>query len=364
MPDVHMGKGCTVGTVIPTKTALIPAAVGVDIGCGMCAVKTSLKATDLKSLASIRNSIEKVIPVGFGKHEKGNMPNSVVDLWDTQLNNGFERILNFKDIKQSYRDSIEESNHINHLGTLGGGNHFIEICLDETDQVWIMLHSGSRGVGNMIGRVFIDLAKEDMLKTYGYLPNGNQDLAYLTKGTSYFDEYWFALNWASDFAKFNRKIMMEEVIKSLRRGGQVADPNFKADLVAVNCHHNYAQLENHFGEDLYITRKGAVSAKKGELGIIPGSMGKKSYIVIGKGNADSYCSCSHGAGRKLSRGQAKKTFTVQDLRAQTKDVECRKDEGVLDEIPEAYKDIDAVMESQKDLVDILYTLKQIVCVKG
>ncbi|KAG2383321.1 hypothetical protein C9374_004658 [Naegleria lovaniensis] len=379
MPDVHLGKGATVGTVIPMKKAIIPAAVGVDIGCGMCAVKTSLAASDLKSLKVIRESIEKVIPLGMTSYElSGNvgsqkkdseckieLPQESIDIWNAYLKSGYSKIISSRHIKKEYLQEIEKMNNVTQLGTLGSGNHFIEICLDETNTVWIMLHSGSRGVGNAIGRVFIDIAREDMMKSHGsQMHNVDKNLAYLREGTRYFDEYWFALNWASEFAKRNRQVMMNRVIDSLRKCGQVSDPNFKADLMAINCHHNYAQLETHFGEEVYVTRKGAVSARKGEYGIIPGSMGAKSYIVIGKGNEHSYHSCSHGAGRTVARRDARKRFTVQDMEKETLGVECRKDSGVLDEIPSAYKDIDAVMDSQKDLVDVVHVLKQIVCVKG
>lgn len=375
MPDVHCGKGATVGTVIPTKNVIIPSAVGVDIGCGMCAVMTTLHLNDIKldSLSKIRSKIESIIPLGFdGVNEKKfrnlNLMEENENIWRENLAKDFEKILKFSEIgpnqlKKSHIDEIANSNHITHLGSLGTGNHFIEICVDESPQknVWVMLHSGSRGVGNAIGRTFIEIAKEDMLKAYGNLPL-DKDLAYLRKGTKYFDYYWFAVKWAQRFAALNRELMMKRILKTLNNSQLL--PKFQADLLAVNCHHNYVQIERHFNEELYITRKGAVSAQKGEYGIIPGSMGAKSYIVKGKGNSDSYCSCSHGAGRRMSRTKAKQMFNMDNLKEQTKGVECRKDKSVIDEIPQAYKDIDKVMVSQKDLVDVEHILKQILCVKG
>ena len=375
MPDVHLGIGATVGTVIPTKDVIIPSAVGVDIGCGMCAVKTSLKLNDIKldSLSAIRKKIEEIIPLGFSgvdekRFQRFDLLEENVRIWQSKLQKDFEQILTFSEIgpnkiKKSLISKIEKSNNVTHLGSLGTGNHFIEVCTDETPNknIWIMLHSGSRGVGNAIGTSFIELAKEDMLRAYGELPS-DKDLAYLRKGTKYFEHYWFAVKWAQRFASLNREIMMDRIIKTLNNSKLL--PPFKSNLMAVNCHHNYVELEKHFGEDLYITRKGAVSAQKGEFGIIPGSMGAKSYIVKGKGNEEAYCSCSHGAGRRMSRTKAKKNFNLADLVEQTKGVECRKDKAVIDEIPEAYKDIDKVMESQKDLVDIVHILKQILCVKG
>lgn len=373
MPDVHLGKGATVGSVIPTKRVIIPAAVGVDIGCGMCAVKTSLKLNDIKldNMSKIRKIIEGVIPVGFdgcddSKFTKLNLMKDNNSIWNQKLKLGFEKIVSARPsilLKQSQIDTIKNSNTFNHLGSLGGGNHFIEICTDdhEDKNIWIMLHSGSRGVGNAIGRTFIEIAKQDMLKHYGNIPL-DKEIAYLTKGTENFELYWFAVKWAQSFASINREIMMKRIINALNNTNLI--PKFTSDLLAINCHHNYVDLEYHNGEELYITRKGAVSAQNGQYGIIPGSMGAKSFIVKGKGNTDSYCSCSHGAGRKMSRTQAKKMYSVEDLKKQTKGVECKKDSSVIDEIPMAYKDIDQVMESQKDLVDVVCTLKQILCVKG
>jgi tRNA-splicing ligase RtcB len=373
MPDVHLGKGATVGSVIPTKRVIIPAAVGVDIGCGMCAIKTSLKLNDIKldNLSKVRKLIENVIPLGFdgcddAKFKNLNLMKENFNIWNQKLKVGYDKLISIKPsptLKKSQIDIIKNSNSVNHLGSLGGGNHFIEICIDNTEDqnIWIMLHSGSRGIGNAIGRTFIEIAKEDMLKHYGNIPL-DKELAYLTKGTENFEHYWFAVKWAQNFASLNREIMMNRIIDVLNSSNIF--PKFKYDLLAINCHHNYVDSEVHNGEELYITRKGAVSAKKGQFGIIPGSMGAKSYIVKGKGNSESYCSCSHGAGRRLSRNQAKKEFSIEDLKAQTKGVECKKDNTVLDEIPSAYKDIDKVMESQIELVEVYCCLKQILCVKG
>ncbi|HEX9964063.1 MAG TPA: RtcB family protein [Allosphingosinicella sp.] len=359
MPDVHVGIGATVGSVIPTRGAVIPAAVGVDIGCGMMAARTSLHAPDLPdNLEGIRSAIEAAVPhgrdVGRSKRDKGSWgdpPPEIAAAWATLA----ER---FKRITDKY-PRLEKTNNFVHLGTLGTGNHFIELCLDETDQVWIMLHSGSRGVGNAIGSFFIELAKQDMRKWHVNLPDEN--LAYFPEGTDHFDDYVEAVGWAQDFAALNRRMMMTNVIRAIRT--VIAKP-FEAELEAINCHHNYVQKENHFGENVLVTRKGAVRAAKGVMGIIPGSMGAKSFIVRGRGNPDSFDSCSHGAGRLMSRTEAKKTFTLDDHILATEGVECRKDAGVIDETPAAYKPIEAVMAAQADLVEIVHTLKQVVCVKG
>lgn len=359
MPDVHVGIGATVGSVIPTKGAVIPAAVGVDIGCGMMAARTSLVASDLPdNLEGIRSAIEQAVPhgrdVGRGKRDKGSWgdpPVAIVDAWAT-LAQRFDRIV------EKY-PRLKNTNNLVHLGTLGTGNHFIELCLDQDQRVWVMLHSGSRGVGNAIGTFFIELAKQDMRKWHINLPD--QDLAYFPEGTDHFDDYVEAVGWAQDFAALNRRMMMTNVIRALR--GQIAKP-FDAELEAVNCHHNYVTRENHFGENVLVTRKGAVRAAKGVLGIIPGSMGAKSFIVRGLGNAESFDSCSHGAGRVMSRTAAKKLVTLDEHIRDTAGVECRKDEGVIDETPKAYKPIEAVMAAQADLVEIVHTLKQVVCVKG
>lgn len=361
MPDVHLGKGATVGSVIPTKNAVIPSAVGVDIGCGMMAIRTNLYAKQLPdNLFNIRSAIEEAIPVGFGKWHDNAIPEIAINRWDKYLKNDYQKILEkHPKLGMNKKTNQRMINDINHLGSLGGGNHFIEICLDEQQQVWLMLHSGSRGVGNCIGTYFVELAKQEMGELLGQLPD--QELAYFTHGTKHFDDYFFAVNWAQQFAQNNREIMMQILMATL--SDQLKLP-ITADMFAVNCHHNYVQMENHFGENVYVTRKGAVSARKGELGIIPGSMGAKSFIVRGLGNEESFCSCSHGAGRVMSRNQAKKLISLTEHKSATKDVECRKDADVIDESPKAYKNIDDVMKSQNDLVEILFTLKQVLCVKG
>jgi tRNA-splicing ligase RtcB len=359
MPDVHWGMGATVGSVIPTSKAIIPAAVGVDIGCGMMAVQTSLKASDLPDgLGPMRSAIEGAVPHGRtssgGKGDRGawaNVPDPVSDAWG-DLHERFEAIA-------EKHPKVRRANSVNHLGTLGSGNHFIEVCLDEDDRVWCMLHSGSRGVGNRIGSHFIELAKKDMRTWMINLPDEN--LAYLPEGTSHFGEYVKAVGWAQDFARINREVMMRAVVAAIRGLGL---PEFSADVEVVNCHHNYVAKESHFGKNVWVTRKGAVRAREGDLGIIPGSMGARSYIVRGKGNAHSFHSCSHGAGRMMSRTEARRRFTVEQHAEATRDVECRKDKAVIDETPAAYKPIDAVMDAQRDLVDIAHTLRQVVCVKG
>ncbi|SIS74494.1 RtcB family protein [Insolitispirillum peregrinum] len=359
MPDVHLGIGATVGSVIPTKGAVIPAAVGVDIGCGMMAARTSLMAQDLPdSLEPIRAAIERAVPhgrsVGRGKRDDGAWgapPPAIVEAWAT-LSARFDRLC------ERY-PRLNKANHLTHLGTLGTGNHFIELCLDQDARVWIMLHSGSRGVGHAIGSFFIELAKQDMRKWFINLPD--EDLAYFPEGTDHFNDYVEAVGWAQDFAALNRRVMMSNIIAALR--GQISKP-FDAEMEAVNCHHNYVSRENHFGESVLVTRKGAVRASKGTLGIIPGSMGAKSFIVRGLGNPESFESCSHGAGRVMSRNEAKKLVTLDEHIHDTQGVCCRKDASVIDETPRAYKPIDAVMAAQADLVEIIHTLKQVVCVKG
>jgi tRNA-splicing ligase RtcB len=356
MPDVHFGVGATVGSVIPTRGAIVPAAVGVDIGCGMSAVRTSLKASQLPdSLADIRMRIERAVPHGgpgpAGGWRQG-VPNSVMSRWASSGLEARHRTLCEK------HPHLEDGNALVHLGTLGGGNHFVEVCLDEEDRVWVMLHSGSRGIGNLIGRSFIERAKEMLLKRGVHVQDRN--LAWFEEGEAEFADYVEAVGWAQDFARQNREAMMLRVLQTLRE----VLPAFKTDKDAVNCHHNYVARERHFGADVYVTRKGAVRAGAGELGIIPGSMGARSFIVRGKGDADSFCTCSHGAGRAMSRGEAKRRFTVEDHIRATEGVECRKDPGVIDETPMAYKDIDAVMAAQSDLVEVVHTLRQVVCVKG
>jgi len=359
MPDVHMGKGATVGSVIPTRNAIIPAAVGVDIGCGMCAVMTNLVADDLPdSLFALRNQIERDVPVGFNEHKAGtpSVSGPYADILRKNLKKTMDR---YDHLTLKAKLGRADENRIGRqIGTLGGGNHFIEICLDLDNRVWVMLHSGSRGIGNQIGTVAIELAKDQAkVRAWGL---ADQDLAWLDEGTAEFDAYIEAMHWAQDYARFNRDTMMNLVLAALK----TRFSKMKTIGEVVNCHHNFTSWEEHNEQGMWVTRKGAVSAKTGELGIIPGSMGAKSFIVRGKGNKEAYCSCSHGAGRKMSRNQAKKLFTSLDLENQTAGVECRKDDAVIDEIPGAYKDIDQVMAAQADLVDIVHTLKQILCIKG
>ncbi len=362
MPDVHVGKGSTIGSVIPTLGAVIPAAVGVDIGCGMMAAKTTLRADDLPdNLGKLRSAIEQAVPHGMSPKTR-NARGRDTGSWDkppAAVDAGWARLKDEFDEICRKTPKLRHANHYKHLGTLGSGNHFVEVCLDEENFVWLMLHSGSRGVGNAIGSHFIELARQDMRRHMVNLPD--QDLAYLEEGTRHYDDYVEAVGWAQKFARINREVMMQNLIGAVR---SVIRKPFETHVEAVNCHHNYVQRERHFGKDVLITRKGAVSAREGELGIIPGSMGARSFIVRGKGNPESFNSCSHGAGRVMSRTEAKRRFTVADQERATRGVECRKDEGVIDEIPMAYKDIDAVMHAQRELVDVVHTLKQVVCVKG
>ncbi len=359
MPDVHWGMGATVGSVIPTIGAIIPAAVGVDIGCGMMAVRTSLRAEHLPdNLHGVRSAIEAAVPHGRtdngGRNDVGawadEPPVSAKARW-AELETGFNAVI-------EKHPKATHARGLGHLGTLGTGNHFIELCLDEVGDVWVMLHSGSRGVGNRFGTYFIERAKHEMRRWFINLPD--QDLAYFPEGSEGFGDYFKAVSWAQKYARANREVMMEEVLTVLRP----IFPDLTVTVEAVNCHHNYVTQEHHFGKDVYLTRKGAVRAGAGELGIIPGSMGAKSFIVRGKGNPDSFCTCSHGAGRVMSRNEAKRRFTIEDHVKATQGVECRKDAEVIDETPMAYKDIDAVMAAQADLVDIVHTLRQVVCVKG
>jgi len=360
MPDVHWGMGATIGSVIPTIEAIIPAAVGVDIGCGMMAVQTTLTASDLPdNLANVRDDIERAVPHGRSSGGRngdcgawGTIPNRVSRKWST-LSDRYEALI-------EAHPKLARANSVNHLGTLGTGNHFIEVCLDEGDRVWVMLHSGSRGIGNRIGTYFIEKAKNEMMRLNKRLPDIN--LSYLREGTEHFEHYVNAVDWAQDFARSNRVIMMDSVLASMHRSKAL--PGFQTTRLGVNCHHNYVKREHHFDKDVWVTRKGAVRAGLGELGIIPGSMGSRSYIVRGKGNPESFHSCSHGAGRVMSRTEAKKRFTVEDHERATEGVECRKDKNVIDETPGAYKDIDAVMAAQSELVDVVHTLRQVVCVKG
>ena len=358
MPDVHYGKGATVGSVVPTDGAIIPAAVGVDIGCGMMAIETTLGASQLPdSLAALRGAIENGVPHGRtnngGRGDRGAWdapPMPVSKAWKA-LTDDYKTIVD-------KHPKIGGGNDVNHLGTLGTGNHFIEVCLDEADRVWFMLHSGSRGVGTRIGSYFLELAKQDMRRHLKDLPD--QDLAYLKEGTVHFDDYVLAVDWAQRFAMTNRQLMMDNVVRAARE----ILPAFELGATAVNCHHNYVAKEHHFGKDVFVTRKGAVRARLGDLGIIPGSMGARSFIVRGKGERESYCSCSHGAGRAMSRGEAKRRFTLADHAAATAGIECRKDVDVIDETPAAYKPIDQVMAAQADLVEVVHELRQVVCVKG
>ena len=356
MPDVHFGRGATVGSVIPTRGAIIPAAVGVDIGCGMMAIRTSMTGKTLPdNLSRVRSEIERKVPVGNGRGGSfGNTPASV----ETRLRNS--GLADRLDLILAKHGKLSANHFSSQLGTLGGGNHFIELCLDEEDRVWVMLHSGSRGTGNRIGTYFIQEARQALEKrVLGYhVPD--RDLAFFVEGEPLFDDYVQAVLWAQDYARLNREAMMDRVLQACRETLR----EFTTDKQAVNCHHNYVERERHFGEDVWVTRKGAVRAGDGELGIIPGSMGAKSFIVRGKGNPDSFCSCSHGAGRKMSRTAAKAKFSLDDHIQATRHVECRKDKGVIDETPMAYKDIEAVMAAQTDLVDVVHTLRQVVCVKG
>lgn len=360
MPDVHLGMGATVGSVIPTIGAVVPAAVGVDIGCGMIAMRLSLTADQLPDgLGALRSAIEKAVPHGRTNHGRpgdrgawGDVP-ARVDAAFGALSDRWRALVD-------KHGRLERGALREHLGTLGTGNHFIELCLDEVDDVWVVLHSGSRGVGNRIGRHFIGLAKREMERWFVHLPD--KDLSYLPEGSQYFGDYVEAVGWAQDYAAMNRELMMEAVLAALAAAPGL--PAFTAAKTAINCHHNYVVKEQHFGKSAWVTRKGAVRAGEGDLGIIPGSMGARSYIVKGKGERESFCSCSHGAGRKMSRTEARRRFTLEDHAAATAHVECRKDADVIDETPAAYKDIDAVMAAQADLVDVVHTLKQVVCVKG
>jgi len=366
MPDVHWGMGATVGSVIPTRGAIIPAAVGVDIGCGMVAARTSLTASDLPdNLHAIRSAIEKAVPHGRTNHggegDRGawhNVPDGVADAL-TDMSNGAlaTRLTVITDKHPKLARAASRAPR--HLGTLGTGNHFVELCLDEEGAVWVMLHSGSRGIGNAIGQYFIERAKEDMRRWFINLPD--QDLAYLPEGSQNFDDYVEAVEWAQNFALANRSLMLAATMRAIQNA---LGREFAWGSVAVNCHHNYVAREQHFGANVWVTRKGAVRAREGDLGIIPGSMGAKSFIVRGKGNPESFNTCSHGAGRAMSRNEAKRRFTVEDHEKATAGIECRKDADVIDETPMAYKDIDAVMAAQADLVEIVHTLRQVVCVKG
>ncbi|EPF79809.1 RtcB family protein [Acinetobacter rudis] len=354
MPDVHVGKGATVGSVIPTKQAIIPAAVGVDIGCGMNALRLSLKAEQLPdNLSALRNAIERKVPVGFEMHKQVRAKASTLTPMEKRLERITRKHPGLTRMLRHFNSTWQKQ-----LGTLGGGNHFIELCLDENQDVWVMLHSGSRGLGNAIGTYFIERAKKEAQHRFGHVPD--RDLSYFAEGSSLFDDYFEAVEWAQEYAYENRREMMRLILEAIRP----LLPSFQMTKEAINCHHNYVQKELHFDEEVYVTRKGAIRAGKDEYGIIPGSMGAASFIVKGKGNPESFCSCSHGAGRKMSRSKAKISFSQQDLIQQTQGIECRKDKGVVDEIPGAYKDIHEVMANQQDLIEVVHTLRQVLCIKG
>ena len=348
MADVHAGIGATIGAVVATKGAVIPSAVGVDIGCGMAAVRLPFPVSAVEGRrAELRAAIERVIPVGC---EGNRQVTPVVRQWQ-----GWKR---FHDLHPKVQDLLPKT--MEQLGSLGSGNHFIEVCRDMEDKLWVMLHSGSRYIGKTLADVHIQAAKVLMRKLSVHLPDA--DLAYLPEGRPEYDAYLHDLSFAQDYARENRRVMMGRILH------QMADILNKGESFAVeseiNCHHNYAALEMHYGEQVLVTRKGAVRAGPGELGIIPGSMGTQSYIVCGKGSAEAFDSCSHGAGRRMSRHEAKRRFTVEDLRRETAGVECRKDGGVLDEIPSAYKPIAQVMADQSDLIEVVAELKGLLCVKG
>ncbi|MEU1378116.1 RtcB family protein [Streptomyces triculaminicus] len=353
MPDVHFGKGATVGSVIAMRGAVCPAAVGVDIGCGMSAVKTSLTANDLPGdLSRLRSKIEEAIPVGFSMHDDPVDPRRLHGLPTAGWDDFWGR---FDGVAEAVK--FRQSRALKQMGSLGSGNHFVEVCLDESNSVWLMLHSGSRNIGKELAEYHIGEARK--LSHNQNLVD--RDLAVFIADTPQMAAYRNDLFWAQEYAKRNRAIMMALFQDVIRREFKKAKPMFEQ---VISCHHNYVAEETYEGVDLLVTRKGAIRAGGGEYGIIPGSMGTGSYIVRGLGNADSFNSASHGAGRRMSRNKAKKLFTAQDLADQTQGVECRKDRGVVDEIPAAYKPIEQVMEQQRDLVEVVAKLKQIVCVKG
>jgi tRNA-splicing ligase RtcB len=354
MPDAHCGIGATVGSVLATNRAIIPAAVGVDIGCGMIAARLSLTANEIDEarLRKVFDQISRDVPVGRGSHHGDRVRAQAAREFEPGLKRLLERH------PQLRGDADKQHNWVRQIGTLGGGNHFIEVCLDQDQRVWVMLHSGSRGIGNHIGRYFIALAREDMLRLDRQLPDC--DLSYFEEGAEHFDDYVQAVSWAQGYAARNREEMLALVLTALGRHL----PPFHVTDEVVNCHHNYVAQEHHYGADVWVTRKGAIRAGHGELGIVPGSMGTRSFIVRGLGNAESFESSAHGAGRRMSRTKARHAFSESDLAAQTAGVICRKDKGVVDEIPGAYKDIDEVMANQRDLTEIVHTLKQVLCVKG
>lgn len=359
MPDVHQGYGATVGSVVAMRDALSPGAVGVDIGCGMSAVRTDLTAGDLPdSLGRVRAQVERAVPVGRAGHREGpDLARLGIERgydW-TGFWSGFERLHHLDEASWTDADALRAKAH-RQLGSLGSGNHFLELCLDGEDRVWLMLHSGSRGIGNILANLHIERAKQ--LPHNQDLPD--RDLAVFLSGTPAMDAYRADLYWAQEYARLNRQVMMELFKAALGRGlGRAV-----AFEPEVSCHHNYVSEETYDGVELIVTRKGAISTEGGRKGIIPGSMGTGSFIVSGLGNPQSYRSASHGAGRRMSRAAARRQFSVADLQAQTEGVECRKDAGVLDEIPGAYKDLDTVMAAQTDLVRVEHRLRTILCVKG
>jgi tRNA-splicing ligase RtcB len=374
MADCHLGKGATIGSVIPCRGAVIPASVGVDLGCGMSAAKLNLKVEELPdTLHPVRLEIERLVPHGRsdggGRGDYGawgDLPADVAQAWFHEHWGGSTLQARLDAIGVVHPGIVKKPvNAERHLGTLGTGNHFVEVCFDENNDIWVMLHSGSRGIGNRIGTYFIELAKKDMKKWFINLPD--EDLAYLPEGSDNFNDYVQAVSWAQDFAKANREIMLKRTLRALSTTIPVYRDGHKDLLVQdsiIDCHHNYLIQEHHFDQNVWVTRKGAIRARVGDLGIIPGSMGTGSFIVEGKGNLQSFHSCSHGAGRRMSRGEAARTFTVEDLIKQTDGIECKKDLSIIDEIPGAYKDIYTVMENQSDLVSIKHKLLQIINVKG
>lgn len=362
MPDAHLGKGGAVGTVLVTDKVIIPATVGVDLGCGMCAFSTSLNADDLPdNLGALRSELEAAIP--HGRTRRGGFgdtgtwrkrwPREVAAAWDGELHDDYEKLC-------ETTPALKHAQTVNHLGTLGTGNHFVELCLDEHNNVWGMLHSGSRGIGNRIGTHFIRQAQKEMERWHIQLPDA--DLAYLPAGSEHYQSYIRAVGWAQRFARANRDLMVQAFKRVLRE--HFPQCNVQYEKLAVNCHHNYIERNADDSPQGWITRKGAIRAAEGVYGVLPSAMGQTSYIVRGKGSAATINSCSHGAGRRFSRREAKRRFNLEDLAQQTEGVECKKDSSVLDEIPGAYKNMDAVMEAQSDVVEVVARLKAVLCVKG
>jgi len=363
MPDAHVGIGCSIGSVVVTKGAIVPSIVGVDIGCGMAALNTHLNYHMIKlDFEKVKENIEKVIPHGFTRKRKvrdkgtwGNVPDFIQKIWNEELKDDFDYLCG------KYKKIRQHITNVNQLGTLGTGNHFIELSKDEDNNMWIVIHSGSRGIGNKMARVFQDIAKKECRKWMSDIPN--PDLAFLPEGSEYFYDYIKVVKWAQKYAKLNRQIMMQRVMDVFFDMFEVQPVKMKMDNM-IDCHHNFTDRENHNKQNVLVTRKGAIRARKGDLGIIPGSMGACSYIVEGLGNEDSFNSSSHGAGRLMSRTKARNMITVEEHIEATNGVICKKDESILDESPAAYKNIDDVMDAQKDLVKIICKLKQFVCIKG